>query len=56
VKKPFVPEKKFTNKNIKNPDIDGLIFKKARYWNIWEQRYVAITKDGLFSCKDETSK
>jgi hypothetical protein len=55
-KNAFVLKKYYTNKNIKNYIIDGMIYKKSQYWNKWELRYVAITQEGLFSYKDENSK
>lgn len=49
----FVPENKLKNVNVKNPYIDGVIFKKSQYLGSWELRYIAITPAGLFSFKDE---
>jgi len=56
LKHTYVLKKQMTNKNMKNPIIDGMIYKKSQHWNTWELRYAAITKEGFFSYKDETSK
>ena len=50
--KAYIPEAKFTNKNVKNGLIDGIIYKQSQYLRSWELRYIAITPEGLFSFKD----
>jgi hypothetical protein len=52
----FLLKKQFTNKHIKNPIIEGMIYKQSQYWGTWELRYGAITQEGFFSFKDEGSK
>lgn len=52
---PFVPERTKTNVNVKEQLIDGILFKRSQYLGNWELRYVAITPNGLFSFKNETS-
>jgi hypothetical protein len=55
LKNAYIPEQKYTNKNVKEAFIDGIIYKKSQHLSKWELRYVAITPMGLFSYKDETS-
>lgn len=50
---PYVPQRRFTNSNAKNPIIEGILYKQSQYLKSWELRYVAITPEGLFSFKDE---